>query len=90
MSNVYCGIKKVPKGKTMGTMKECHELGQVRHWGKEVDADYIKQLEDIEKIKEDEKNKKIEERKQKKADKDREKKRTKRKDKRTENKDSKK
>lgn len=34
MSNIYCGVDKIPKGKKLGTMKECAELGQIRYYGK--------------------------------------------------------
>ena len=30
---IYCGIGKVPKGKRLGTMKECVEANQVRLYG---------------------------------------------------------
>ena len=30
----YCGIGKVPKGKHLGTMAECFDSGQIRHYGK--------------------------------------------------------
>jgi hypothetical protein len=38
MSQPYCGIGKVPKGRVRGSMKACAEVGQVRHWGeKKID-----------------------------------------------------
>lgn len=38
MSNIYCGVDKVPNGKKRGTMKECAELGQIRYYGqKKID-----------------------------------------------------
>lgn len=48
MSNIYCGIGEVPKGKRLGSMKECAEKKQVRHYGlKKIDplviADTVKQ-----------------------------------------------
>lgn len=48
MSNVYCGIGEVPKGKRLGSMKECAEKKQVRYYGlKKIDplviADTAKQ-----------------------------------------------
>lgn len=33
MSDIYCGIKKVPKGKRLGTMQECTDLKKVNYWG---------------------------------------------------------
>jgi hypothetical protein len=33
MSDIYCGIEKVPKGKRLGSMIECAEKGQVRYYG---------------------------------------------------------
>jgi hypothetical protein len=39
MSDIYCGIGKIPKGQKMGTMRECAEKGQVRYYGiKKIDA----------------------------------------------------
>jgi len=39
MSKIYCGASKVPKGQTLGSMKECVEKNQVRYWGvKKVDS----------------------------------------------------
>ena len=29
----YCGIKKVPKGRRLGTMKDCAKSSQIRYWG---------------------------------------------------------
>ena len=38
MSDIYCGIKKVPKNKKLGSMKDCAEKGQVTYWGlKKID-----------------------------------------------------
>ena len=37
-SNIYCGVKAVPKNKHLGTEKECIDARQVRHYGK-VSAD---------------------------------------------------
>jgi len=31
----YCGISRVPRGKRLGTVKECMNSGQVRYWGLE-------------------------------------------------------
>ena len=33
MSKIYCGIRKVPKGKKRGTMDECIKSKQVRYYG---------------------------------------------------------
>lgn len=33
MSNIYCGIDKIPKGKKIGSMKQCAEKNQIRYWG---------------------------------------------------------
>lgn len=33
-SNIHCGVTKLPKGKRLGSMKECIDLGQIRHWGR--------------------------------------------------------
>ncbi|AYV84102.1 MAG: hypothetical protein Hyperionvirus17_22 [Hyperionvirus sp.] len=39
MSDIFCGIKKVPKGSRLGSMKECAEKKQVRYYGvKKIDA----------------------------------------------------
>lgn len=35
----YCGFRKVPKGKNMGTLRECVEKGEVRLWGR---LDYLR------------------------------------------------
>lgn len=38
MSDAYCGVGKVPKGKRRGSMKQCAEAGQIRYYGiKKVD-----------------------------------------------------
>ncbi|ARF09546.1 hypothetical protein Indivirus_1_169 [Indivirus ILV1] len=43
MSKIYCGSSKVPKGQTLGTMKECVAKNQVRYWGvKKVDSRLLK------------------------------------------------
>jgi hypothetical protein len=34
MSDIYTGIREVPKGKRQGTMKECAELGRISYFGK--------------------------------------------------------
>jgi hypothetical protein len=33
MSDIYCGAKKVPKNKHLGSMKECVGLGKITYWG---------------------------------------------------------
>lgn len=33
MSNIYCGIKNVPKGKKLGTLQQCLNNQQVRYYG---------------------------------------------------------
>jgi len=33
MGDFYCGVKKVPKNRRRGTMKECVEVGKVSYWG---------------------------------------------------------
>lgn len=43
---IYCGIKKVPKGKRLGTMKECAEKGQISYYGlKKVDPKLIESIQ---------------------------------------------
>ena len=43
MSNIYCGIDKVPKGKVRGTAEQCLKCGQVRYWGrKKIDKELLK------------------------------------------------
>jgi hypothetical protein len=38
MTESYCGINNVPKGKHRGSMKECAEKGEIRYYGiKKVD-----------------------------------------------------
>ncbi len=42
MSDIYTGIRAVPKGKRQGTMKECAELGRISYYGKyKTDPKYI-------------------------------------------------
>src|ERR1700744_1382439 len=39
MSDFYCGVKKIPKDKKRGTMKECVEAGKVSYYGvKKIDS----------------------------------------------------
>lgn len=46
MSNYYCGINKVPKGKKRGTPKYCYTNKQVRYYGLEaLDQDILEELE---------------------------------------------
>ena len=38
MSDIHCGVNKVPKGKKLGSMLECAERGQIRYYGlKKID-----------------------------------------------------
>jgi hypothetical protein len=42
MSNIYCGIKPVPKGKELGTAEQCIKANQTRYWGvKPLDAQLL-------------------------------------------------
>lgn len=34
MANIYCGLKKVPKGSKLGTVSECAKLGKIGLYGK--------------------------------------------------------
>ena len=36
MTDYYCGINRIPKGKRRGTAKECYNSKQVRYYGMEV------------------------------------------------------
>jgi hypothetical protein len=37
-SDIYCGSKKVPKNKKLGSMVECAQKGQISYWGiKKID-----------------------------------------------------
>ena len=39
MSEIYCGIGKIPSKSRLGSMKECAEKKQVKYWGvKKIDA----------------------------------------------------
>lgn len=38
MSNIYCGIKKLPKNKILGTEQQCAKKGQIRKYG-EISVD---------------------------------------------------
>ena len=44
MNRPYCGARKVPKGRQLGTLAECLNAGQVRYYGR--DASYITQIND--------------------------------------------
>ena len=35
MADIFCGAGNVPKGKKLGTAKQCVDKGQIRHWGNE-------------------------------------------------------
>jgi hypothetical protein len=51
MNEYYCGINKVPKGKRLGTAKECMKAKQIRYYGlSKVDKKIFKEEEDIEQI----------------------------------------
>lgn len=42
MTESYCGVNNVPKGKHRGSMKECAEKGEIRYYGiKKVDKRLI-------------------------------------------------
>lgn len=42
MSQIYCGIGKIPKSSRLGSMKECAEKKQIRYYGvKKVDSKLI-------------------------------------------------
>ncbi|ATZ80330.1 hypothetical protein BMW23_0272 [Bodo saltans virus] len=42
MSNIFCDIGDVPKGKKRGSMKECAEKGQIKYYGeKKVDKNVL-------------------------------------------------
>jgi hypothetical protein len=42
---IYCGTDKPSKNQRLGTLQECHELGQVRLWGlKKADLKKIQQI----------------------------------------------
>jgi len=39
MTNIYCGIGKIPKAQRRGNMRECAEKGQIRYYGiKKIDT----------------------------------------------------
>jgi hypothetical protein len=50
-SDIYCGIKKVPKNKKLGSMKECAEKGQVSYWGlKKIDTKILENSKSVKKM----------------------------------------
>jgi hypothetical protein len=50
-SDIYCGIKKVPKNKKLGSMKECAEKGQVSYWGlKKIDTKILENTKSVKKM----------------------------------------
>lgn len=52
MSDIYCGIEKIPKNKKRGSMKECAENGQIRYYGlKKVDSRLIENALNEKKLK---------------------------------------
>jgi len=47
MTDIYCGVRDVPKGKKRGSMKECAEKGEVRYFGlNKVDERLLEFLRD--------------------------------------------
>lgn len=51
MSNAFCGIGNIPKGKKRGSMKECVEANQIRYYGlKKVDQKLIDSINSKKKI----------------------------------------
>ena len=57
MSKPYCGVHKVPKNRTLGTLNECLKAGQVRYYGREA---YLGQINDYIELKKQEAKKKNE------------------------------
>lgn len=50
-SDIYCGAKKVPKNKKIGSMKECAEKGQVMYWGlKKIDTRVLENAQGQKKV----------------------------------------
>jgi len=50
-SDIYCGSKKVPKNKKIGSMKECAEKGQVTYWGlKKIDTRVLENAQGQKKV----------------------------------------
>lgn len=51
MTDYFCGIGNIPKGKKIGTAKQCLSSKQVRYWGVEsVPARLIKQRKQAKKL----------------------------------------
>jgi hypothetical protein len=49
--NIYCGSKKVPKNKRLGSMIECAEKGQVSYWGlKKIDTRIMENIKTKKKV----------------------------------------
>lgn len=61
MNNIYCGVQKVPKGKHLGTAKQCAKARQIRYYGlskvnrkileEEVDEEELLQKEELKRLK---------------------------------------
>ena len=51
MNKPYCGAKDLPKGRTLGTMKECEDTHQIRYYGlKKVDKRDIENHKPLSKL----------------------------------------
>jgi paraquat-inducible protein B len=49
--DIYCGAKKVPKNKRIGSMVECAEKGQVMYWGlKKIDNRVMENVQSQKKV----------------------------------------
>lgn len=49
--DIYCGAKKVPKNKKIGSMIECAEKGQVSYWGlKKIDTRIMENIKSKKKL----------------------------------------
>ncbi len=49
--DIYCGAKKVPKNKKLGSMVECAEKGQVMYWGvKKIDNRVLENVQGQKKV----------------------------------------
>lgn len=47
MPDTYCGVGKIPKGKRLGSMKECVEKGEIRFYGlKKIDERLIEAMKE--------------------------------------------
>jgi len=52
MTDIYCGIGKVPTGLRRGTMKECATKGQIRYYGvKKIDGRLLEWIQTFDKRK---------------------------------------